>query len=73
MDFNITNTGAAGVGFLVVVGVLWGVAVTVFYMVVAWRAMRAHELISHLLMRDLQLKHGRAATTPEPGPEHRRY
>jgi hypothetical protein len=64
MDFNINTTGSTGIGFLVVIGVLWGVFVTVFYMVVAWRAMRAHELISHVLMRDLQLKYGHAESTP---------
>ena len=73
MDFNFSNTGAGQYGVFVVVAVLWGVFVSVFYMVVAWRAMRAHELISHLLMRDLQLKHGRAASTPEAGPEHRQH
>jgi hypothetical protein len=57
MDFNVNTTGAGGMAVLFVVGALWGVFVTVFYMVVAWRAMRAHELISHLLMRDLQLKY----------------
>ena len=34
-------------GFLAVVVVLWTLGVTIFWMVVAWRAMRAHEQIAN--------------------------
>jgi hypothetical protein len=50
-------------------GVLWGLFVTILYMVVAWRAMRAHELISRVLMRDLQLKYDGATPASDAGPE----
>ena len=63
MDFNVNTSSSAGMYFLMVIGVLWGVAVTIFYMMVAWRAMRAHELISQILMRDLQLKYGKGDST----------
>ena len=40
---NISVNNMPLIGFLVVV---WGLAVTVFWMYVAWRAMRAHEKLA---------------------------
>jgi hypothetical protein len=36
----------AGLGNLAIVVALWGLLVTIFWMVVGWRAMRAHEKIA---------------------------
>jgi len=33
-------------GFFAVLFVLWGIALTIFWMVCAWRAMRAHEKLA---------------------------
>ena len=45
---TITFTGIAGLGIL---SALVGIAVTLFWMFVAWRAMRAHERIAKALDR----------------------
>jgi uncharacterized membrane protein len=42
MNFNVSG----GTGALVVLMALWGIAVTIYWMVVAWRAMRAHERLA---------------------------
>ena len=41
--FNITG-GVTGMAFI---AILWGLFVTVFWMVCAWRAMRAHEKLAN--------------------------
>jgi len=41
--FNV----AGGVGGLALLVMLWGLFVTVFWMVCAWRAMRAHEKLAN--------------------------
>ncbi|MBN2578213.1 MAG: hypothetical protein JXB10_04410 [Pirellulales bacterium] len=40
------NTVPSGVSAIVVLAVLWGLFVTIYWMVVGWRAMRAHEKIA---------------------------
>lgn len=40
------NVSGGGMGLLAVLAVLWGLAVTIFWMVCAWRAMRAHEKLA---------------------------
>ena len=40
------NEGSGGITYLAVLGVLWGLFVTIFWMCVGWRAMRAHEDIA---------------------------
>jgi len=40
------NTSEFGSSFIVVLTTLAGIAMTVFWMVVGWRAMRAHERIA---------------------------
>lgn len=44
---------------LPVVAVLWGVAVTVLWLVIGWRAMRAHERIAAAVERGALLPPGR--------------
>ena len=48
MESGIELSGAGlGVGVLfTVLAVTWGVAVTIFWMMCAWRAMRAHEKLA---------------------------
>jgi hypothetical protein len=46
--FNMSGGGGA-MGALAMLAVLWGLAVTVFWMVCAWRAMRAHERLAESL------------------------
>ena len=41
-NFNI----AGGMAPLALVALLWGLFVTIFWMVCAWRAMRAHEKLA---------------------------
>ena len=45
MNFNLSGAG----GGIAILAVLWGLFVTVFWLVVAWRAMRAHEEIAEAL------------------------
>lgn len=40
------NIGAGGAGILAVIVGLVGIAVTVFWMAVGWRAMKAHEKLA---------------------------
>ena len=44
----------ADVHMLAVLGVLWALAVTVFWMAVGWRAMRAHERLAESVDRRLR-------------------
>ena len=37
------NKGENGMGALAALGILWGLFVTIFWMVCAWRGMRAHQ------------------------------
>ena len=46
MDFQPLNAGSGGFSFFVVVAGLLGVVSTVFWMIVGWRAMRAHEQLA---------------------------
>jgi uncharacterized membrane protein len=41
----------AGGSAFVALAALWGIAVTIFWMVTAWRAMRAHERLSAAVER----------------------
>ena len=47
MNFNVSG----GTGALVVMMAAWGIAVTIYWMVVAWRAMRAHERLASAVER----------------------
>lgn len=40
------NMNGGGMGAFALLMVLWGLFVTVFWMVCAWRAMRAHEKLA---------------------------
>jgi hypothetical protein len=40
------SAGGGGMGLITGVAILWGLAVTIFWMVCAWRAMRAHEQLA---------------------------
>lgn len=53
MNFNLNRMDmdpSVGILFVGLMG-LWGIAVTIYWMVVAWRAMRAHERIAASLER----------------------
>jgi len=44
---SMMNVSAGGgMGLITGVAILWGLAVTIFWMVCAWRAMRAHEKLA---------------------------
>ena len=40
------NVHSGSMGFLAFVAVVWGLFITIFWLVVAWRAMRAHERLA---------------------------
>ena len=40
------NVHSGGMSFLAFVAVIWGLFITIFWLVVAWRAMRAHERLA---------------------------
>jgi hypothetical protein len=42
----------SGTGFLASLAVLWGLFLTIFWMIAGWRAMRAHERIADSLDRN---------------------
>ena len=42
--FNMSGSGVGG--FVAILLILWGLFVTLFWMVCAWRAMRAHEKLA---------------------------
>ena len=46
MNLNFSS-GGGDLGFLVVIAMVCNFFVTIFWMVVAWRAMRAHEGIAN--------------------------
>jgi hypothetical protein len=46
MQPMFNGSGGGGVDMLAILAVLWGLAVTLFWMVCAWRAMRAHEKLA---------------------------
>ncbi len=43
---DTVNFNGSGPGGFVVLIVLWGLFVTIFWMVVGWRAMKAHEKLA---------------------------
>lgn len=43
--FNANGFGGS-IGLLTIIAVLWGLFATIFWMVCAWRAMRAHEKLA---------------------------
>ena len=49
---------------LAVLGVVWGLFVTVFWMVVGWRALRAHEYIAILISRHIHGQQNRGLENP---------
>ncbi len=54
-------------GFLAFVAILWGFLVTIFWMVIAWRAMRAHERIVDALSDPARRERGDSQThLPHP-------
>jgi len=58
MNYNISGSG---LGALAILLGLWSVFVTIFWMAVGWRAMRAHEKIAERV-RDI----GRSPERMEP-------
>jgi len=44
--FTFNESSSGGAGAFAVLGVLWWLAVAIFWMYVGWRAMRAHEKLS---------------------------
>ena len=46
MNMHIQNAAVGGIGFFVVISFLLAIATSIFWMVVGWRAMRAHERIA---------------------------
>ena len=53
MEVAFENSGFAGFGAFFVLASLWGLFVTIFWMVTAWRAMRAHERFAEAIERYL--------------------
>ena len=57
MEQQVFNVGViGGLGGYAMLAVLWGLFVTVFWMVCAWRAMRAHEAVAASVERFLARK-----------------
>ena len=57
MEVQLDNPSVQQFGLVFVATVAWALFVGVFYMVVAWRAMRAHERIAATLERfNIRLK-----------------
>lgn len=64
MNFNVHS---GGFGFFAFLAVVWGLFVTIFWLVVAWRAMRAHERLASAaeeLARKNRAKEPQGPTTP---------
>ena len=53
MNFTMNNSSSAG-AFLAVVTTIVAIVTTVFWMIVGWRAMRAHERIAQTLDEKLR-------------------
>jgi hypothetical protein len=49
--FNVSHGGGGAMGLFAMLAVLWGFAVTIFWMVCIWRAMRAHEKLAESIER----------------------
>jgi hypothetical protein len=47
----MSNGGAGAIGLYAMFVVLWGLAVTIFWMICGWRAMRAHERLAEAVER----------------------
>jgi len=45
MQMSMTGN-SGGAGLITILAILWGLGVTIFYMVCAWRAMLAHEKLA---------------------------
>jgi uncharacterized membrane protein len=45
------NSIDAGTGFLAILALLYGVATTILWLSIGWRAMRAHERLADVLER----------------------
>jgi uncharacterized membrane protein len=56
MNFNVTRSGMEGLMILATIG---GLITTVFWMVVGWRAMRAHERLADAAKRMRTNNNGR--------------
>jgi len=66
MRLNFHGAGA-GLGALTVLVFLIGLAITVYWMVVAWRAMRAHERIADAMEYGFGLLMDRRQGPPQAG------
>jgi hypothetical protein len=47
---SVNLSGGFG-GSLVVLMTIWGIGVTIYWMIIAWRAMRAHERLASAVER----------------------
>jgi Flp pilus assembly protein TadB len=45
--FDVNTAGAMGGMAFVFLAIVWGIFVTIFWMVCGWRAMRAHERLAN--------------------------
>ena len=61
---NIQLSGEAGLA-LAILTALWGLFVTIFFMVCAWRAMRAHESIAGSMRESRGKLRGEAPRSPD--------
>jgi hypothetical protein len=49
--FHMSNGGAGAIELYAVFVVLWGLVVSIFWMICGWRAMRAHERLAESVER----------------------
>ena len=53
-DFFPSHGAEVGTSFVVIAGLLWSFVIMIFWMVVGWRAMKAHELIAAASLRQME-------------------
>jgi len=72
-EFFSNNGAVVGASFLIIAGFIWSFAVMIFWMVVGWRAMKAHELLAATSLRQLDSAQRGANVVNNPPSEGFRH